>query len=196
VNIPTGVVYYLEKHSGLIFCSKTTWRWYPGAKACRSLYMLWIMVYEVHWFVAVVTEICFYIGAKPLLAKPWFYKVVLKFWINYGGKLPLTGRMSDIMMWETRCMSSGFLLLNRYSDRGHQMDVWGIRLRFPVVGEGGEGVYFSCPQYSDRYWGTSSLLSHGYRGLFIRGVKQPGREADLSPPYNAPPRSMTSCCGA
>jgi hypothetical protein len=89
-----------------------------------------------------VTEICFYIGAKPLLAKPWFYKVVLKFWINYAGKLPLTGRMRDIMMWETRCMSSGFLLLNRYSDRGHQMDVWGIRLRFPVVGEGGGGCIF------------------------------------------------------
>ena len=32
-------------------------------------------------------------------------------------------------------MSSGFLLLSRYSDRGHQVDVSGIRLLFPVVGE-------------------------------------------------------------
>ena len=55
----------------------------------------------------------------------------------------------------------------------------------------GGGGYFSCPQYSDIFWGTPSLMSHGYGGLFIRGVKQPGREADLSPP-----RSTTLCCDA
>jgi hypothetical protein len=33
--------------------------------------------------------------------------------------------------------------------------------------------------------GTPSLLSNGYRRLFSPGVKQPGREGDHSPPYNA-----------
>jgi hypothetical protein len=30
--------------------------------------------------------------------------------------------------------------------------------------------------------GPPSLLSSGYQGLFPRGVKQPGREANHSPP--------------
>jgi len=33
----------------------------------------------MHWLVAIETEVCFYVCAKPLLAKPLFYKVVLKF---------------------------------------------------------------------------------------------------------------------
>jgi hypothetical protein len=38
-----------------------------------------------------------------------------------------------------------------------------------------------CP---DRLWGPPSLLSNGYRRLFLR-VKRPGREADHTPPSSA-----------
>jgi hypothetical protein len=34
-------------------------------------------------------------------------------------------------------------------------------------------------------WGSPSLLSNGYQGLFPLGVKRPGREADHSPPSSA-----------
>jgi hypothetical protein len=146
----------------------------------------------MHWLVAVVIEINFNICTKPFLVKPLFYKVVLKLWIKYGGKLSLVAVWGTCWCEKRVVLSSEFLLLNRYSDRGHQVDVSGIRLRFPAVG----GGYFSCLQYSDRFWGTPRLLSHGYRGLFIRGVKQSGREADRTPTCNAPPRSMISCCGA
>jgi hypothetical protein len=41
-------------------------------------------------------------------------------------------------------------------------------------------IFFSSPQRPDRIWDLPSLLSNGYRGLFPRGVKRPGREAALS----------------
>jgi hypothetical protein len=34
-------------------------------------------------------------------------------------------------------------------------------------------------------WSPHGLLSNGYQGLFLWGAKQPGREADLSPPSSA-----------
>jgi hypothetical protein len=44
---------------------------------------------------------------------------------------------------------------------------------------------FSSVCRSDRLWDPLNLLSNGYRGLFPRGVKRPGREADHSPPTSA-----------
>jgi hypothetical protein len=40
---------------------------------------------------------------------------------------------------------------------------------------------FSSPQHPDRLWGSSSLLSDGYLGFFLR-VKRPRHEADHLPP--------------
>jgi hypothetical protein len=40
-------------------------------------------------------------------------------------------------------------------------------------------------KYTDRLWGPPSLLASGYRGAISPGVKQQGRKADNSPPYNA-----------
>jgi hypothetical protein len=37
----------------------------------------------------------------------------------------------------------------------------------------------------DHYWGPPNFLPNGYRGLFLRGVKRPSREADHSPPSRA-----------
>jgi hypothetical protein len=37
--------------------------------------------------------------------------------------------------------------------------------------------FFSSPPRPDRAWGPPSFLFIGYRGLFLRGVKRPGREA-------------------
>jgi hypothetical protein len=41
---------------------------------------------------------------------------------------------------------------------------------------------FSSSRRPDRLWGPPILLSHGYRRLFSREVKGPGREAGHSPP--------------
>jgi hypothetical protein len=38
--------------------------------------------------------------------------------------------------------------------------------------------FVSSPRHPDRLWSPPILLSNGYRGIFLRRVKQPGREAD------------------
>jgi hypothetical protein len=42
--------------------------------------------------------------------------------------------------------------------------------------------FFSSPPCPDRLWDPLSLLSKGYQGFFLLGVKRPRREADHSPP--------------
>jgi hypothetical protein len=60
---------------------------------------------------------------------------------------------------------------------GYGLDHWGVGVRVPV-----ESRIFSSSHRPDRLSGPLNYLSKGYRGLFPRGVKQPGREADHSPP--------------
>jgi hypothetical protein len=55
----------------------------------------------------------------------------------------------------------------------------------------GRDKIFSSPQRPDRLWGPPSLLFNGYRGSFP-GVKQPGPEADHSPPSSTEVKN----CGA
>jgi hypothetical protein len=56
----------------------------------------------------------------------------------------------------------------------------GVGVRVPVVSR-----IFSPPRRSDGLWVPANLPSNGYRGLFPRGVKRPGREVDHSPPTSA-----------
>jgi hypothetical protein len=56
-------------------------------------------------------------------------------------------------------------------------------LRGSIPGGGWE--FFSSPPRPERLWGPASLLSNGYQGLFLWGVKRPGRKADHSPPSSA-----------
>jgi hypothetical protein len=46
---------------------------------------------------------------------------------------------------------------------GYGLDGRGIGVRVPVG-----TIFFSSPRRPDRFWGPSSLLSNGYRGLFLR----------------------------
>jgi hypothetical protein len=46
--------------------------------------------------------------------------------------------------------------------------------------------FLSSPQCPDRFWGPPSLLSNGYRGLYLRGQSRQGREVvelHLHSPY-------------
>ena len=65
---------------------------------------------------------------------------------------------------------------------------------------GGGEIFRTCP---DRPWGPPSLLYGGYQ-VFPAGKKQPGRDADPSPPSSAvvnkeqsytstPPMGLTAC---
>jgi hypothetical protein len=68
---------------------------------------------------------------------------------------------------------------------GHGLDDQGVRVQVPV----GARIYIS-PCRPDRLWGPLNLLPNGYWGLFPRGVKRPGREADHSPPTSADVKKM------
>jgi hypothetical protein len=49
---------------------------------------------------------------------------------------------------------------------------------------------FSLPSCPDRFWCSLSLLFGGYPRLFFLVIKQPGREADHSPPSSAEVKNM------
>jgi hypothetical protein len=53
---------------------------------------------------------------------------------------------------------------------------WTARGRFEAVVR-----FFSSPSRPDRLWGPPNE----YRGLFLRGIKLPGHEADRSPASGA-----------
>jgi hypothetical protein len=59
---------------------------------------------------------------------------------------------------------------------GYGLDDWGL-----IPGKGKIFLFSSL----NWLWGPPSLLPNGYWGLFPRGVKQQGREADHSPPSSA-----------
>jgi hypothetical protein len=65
------------------------------------------------------------------------------------------------------------------------LDEGGVGVRVPV----GSRIFCS-PRCPDRLRGPPNLLSNGYRGLFLLGVKQRGREADHSPPASAEVKKM------
>jgi len=50
-----------------------------------------------------------------------------------------------------------------------------------IESRGGGDIFRTCP---DRPWGPYNLLYNGYR-VFPGSKERPGREADLSPSYNA-----------
>jgi hypothetical protein len=64
----------------------------------------------------------------------------------------------------------------------------GIATGYRLDGRGsilGKERYFSLVHSIQTGSGPTSLLSSGYRGFFPWGVKQPGHEADHSPPSSA-----------
>jgi hypothetical protein len=63
---------------------------------------------------------------------------------------------------------------------GYGLNDRGVGVRVPVGAK-----IFSFPCRPDRFCGPPSLLSNGYRGLFPRGVRRTGREADHSPKTSA-----------
>jgi hypothetical protein len=49
---------------------------------------------------------------------------------------------------------------------------------------------FSSPRCPYRLWGPANFLYSGYRGIFLRGVKRPGPEADHTPTAGANIKKM------
>jgi hypothetical protein len=59
--------------------------------------------------------------------------------------------------------------------------------------KGLHGLYkdnYLYPRRPERLWCPTNLLSNGYRGLFPREVKRPGRETDHSPPASDEVKKM------
>jgi hypothetical protein len=57
-----------------------------------------------------------------------------------------------------------YITLSLRISTGYGLDDRGVGVRAPV-----ESRIFSSPRRPDRLWGTSNLVSNGYRGLFPRG---------------------------
>jgi hypothetical protein len=70
---------------------------------------------------------------------------------------------------------------------GFELDNWGIVIQVPV----GSRIFFS-PRRPDRLWGSPTLLSNGYRLLFLRG--QSGWGVKLTTHLQLVPRSRK--CGS
>jgi hypothetical protein len=68
---------------------------------------------------------------------------------------------------------------------GYGLDDRRVGVRVPV-----ESRIFSSPNRLGRLWGLPSILRNEYKGLFPRGVKWPGPEADHSSPTNAEIKKM------
>jgi len=77
-----------------------------------------------------------------------------------------------------------FLLTNNeFQDQGSTVSiVTRLRARRLWYSTGRGREFFSSPPRQDRLCGLSSLLSSGYRGLFLHRLKRSGREAGHSPP--------------
>jgi hypothetical protein len=56
---------------------------------------------------------------------------------------------------------------------GYGMDGRGVKVQVPI-----EAIFPFSPSRPDRFWDPPNLLYNGYRRIFPRGVKLPGREAD------------------
>jgi hypothetical protein len=55
------------------------------------------------------------------------------------------------------------------------------------------GGFFSFPLRPDWLWGPPSFITNGYRQAITPEVKQPVREADLSPPSSAEAKNAWNC---
>jgi hypothetical protein len=64
------------------------------------------------------------------------------------------------------------IIMNSTIATGYGLDERGVGIRVPIGAR-----IFSSRCRPDRFWGTHSLLSNGYRDSFP-GIKRPGREAD------------------
>jgi hypothetical protein len=116
----------------------------------------------------VLIEICYLNKINPRLEKPETYTA------DYG-LIPLCQQITARNV-EVQCYTAS------------QDSLVGIATGYSLDGRGsipGRGKRFSStPQRPYRLWGPFSLISNGYRAVFP-GVKQPGREADHSPPSSA-----------
>jgi hypothetical protein len=68
---------------------------------------------------------------------------------------------------------------------GYVLDDQGVAVRVPVGAR-----IFASPRRPYSLWGPPNLLSNEYLGVFLRGVKRPGHEADHSRPTSPEVKEM------
>jgi hypothetical protein len=110
--------------------------------------------------------------------KPVFFNRVLHQEINSD---KLTCRLNENRSCKCKLLSFPLPFWSQDSavciETAYGLDDRGVGVRVPVWSR-----IFSSPLRPDRLWDPPSLVSSGYWGLLLRGVKRPRHETDHSPP--------------
>jgi hypothetical protein len=119
---------------------------------------------------------------------------------SYLSKIINDSQISFYLLYRHVCVSvripvrCNFLTLSNSMSRGSSVGIaTGYELHYRGVGVPvplASRIFYS-PLRPHRLWGPPDLLSNRYQGLFPRGIKRQGREANHSPPTSVEVHTST-----